>query len=148
MPYNNKHFFIVLHVQVFLDLIFLLLCLSRAADSNKGVLFIESTSSLAMFCVPAYGRQQSSQVFHYCIKEVTVFTASRGCSSPPTLWLQSQRPAHQVGEDITTAKELRLEASKWSRELNSAMHRGQGAALWRKRDVSFICSFIHFQRTS
>lgn len=59
-----------------------------------------------------------------------------------------QRPAHQVGEDITTAKELRLEASKWSRELNSAMRRGQGAALWRKRDVSFICSFIHFQRTS
>lgn len=68
VPYNNKHFFIMLHVQVFLDLIFLLQCLSRAADSNKGVLFMESTSSLAMFCLPAYGRQQFSQVFHHCIK--------------------------------------------------------------------------------
>ena len=75
MPYNNKHFFIMLHVQVFLDPIFLLQCLSQAADSNKGVLFIESTSSLATFCLLAYGRQQFSQLFHHCIKEVTVFTS-------------------------------------------------------------------------
>lgn len=54
---------------------------------------------------------------------------------------ERQRPAHQVGEDITTAKELRLEASKWSRELDSAMRRGQGAALWRKR--CFFHLLIH-----
>lgn len=59
-----------------------------------------------------------------------------------------QRPAHQVGEDVTIAKVPWLEAFKWSRELDSVMGRGQGAALWRKRDVSFICSFIHSPRTS
>lgn len=41
----------MLQVQIFTDLIFLLQRLSKAADSNKGVLVIESTSSFAMFSV-------------------------------------------------------------------------------------------------
>ena len=49
MAYNNKHFLVMRHVQDFTDLIFLLQCLSKAADRNEGVLLIRSTSSLAMF---------------------------------------------------------------------------------------------------
>ena len=52
-----------------------------------------------------------------------------------------QRPAHQVGEDVTIAKELWLGAFKWSRELDSMMGRGQPFGE-REMFLSYAHSFI------
>ena len=52
-----------------------------------------------------------------------------------------QRPAHQVGEDVTIAKELWLEAFKWSRELDSVLGRGQPFGE-REMFLSYAHSFI------
>lgn len=53
-----------------------------------------------------------------------------------------QRPVHQVGEDVTTE---RAAAGSLQMEPRARLHDGQGAegSLWRKREGSFICSFIH-----
>lgn len=58
-----------------------------------------------------------------------------------------QRPVHQVGEDVTTE---RATAGSLQMEPRARLRHGQGAggSLWRKRDGSFIRSFVHSLRTS